>query len=529
MAHRVNPVKIAALGLGLTPAPRVRTKAALASLALPMLLSSLGTSIANVGLPAFAQAFGASFVQVQWVVLAYLLATTTLIMVAGRLGDRFGRRRVLVAGVALFTVASASCAVAPSLSVLIVARALQGAGAAAMMALALAFVADLAPKGSAGRAIGLLGAMSAVGTALGPAAGGLLLSVWGWSALFVTMVPLGMLSVWLTWKYLPVPLSESESESECASASASAPGPASAPAPASAVAASRTTRFSTSLPAGSLQRPATASMDVRGMLLLMLTLAAYALAMTLGRTLGAWTLGTLLVTAAIGAACFVRTEARAPFPLIRLDVLGRPNVGSGFALSTAISTVVMATLIVGPFYLSSGLGLHSAQIGLVMSAGPLVAASLGTPAGRWVDRYSAAVMTRVGLGGMLCGCLLLGTLPLSFGMTGYLLALTLLTAGYAVFQTSNTTSVMAAASFSERGVIGGALGLSRNLGLISGASIMGAIFLAGAATTNPASASPAAIAAGLHATFLAAAVLIAACLVTGRAIRLCSRRGGPCL
>src|SRR5437764_13463624 len=119
-------------------APSIRW--ALASLSLSMLLSSLGTSIANVGLPALAQAFDASFQEVQWIVLAYLLAITTLIVSAGRLGDITGRRRLLLAGIFLFTMASVLCGFAPTLWLLIAARALQGLGAATMMALTMAFV-----------------------------------------------------------------------------------------------------------------------------------------------------------------------------------------------------------------------------------------------------------------------------------------------------------------------------------------------------------------------------------------------------
>ena len=113
---------------------------ALASLSLAMLLSSLGTSIANVGLPTLARAFNAPFQQVQWVVLAYLLATTTLVVSAGRLGDMVGRRRLLLAGIALFTLASVLCGMAPTLGLLIAARALQGLGAAVMMALTIKVV-----------------------------------------------------------------------------------------------------------------------------------------------------------------------------------------------------------------------------------------------------------------------------------------------------------------------------------------------------------------------------------------------------
>src|SRR6202165_2428639 len=125
---------------------------ALASLSLSMLLSSLGTSIANVGLPTFAQAFNASFQEVQWVVLAYLLASTTLIVSVGRLGDITGRRRLLLAGIILFTVASILCGVAPALWLLIAARAVQGLGAAIMMALAVALVGETVPKEKTGSA-----------------------------------------------------------------------------------------------------------------------------------------------------------------------------------------------------------------------------------------------------------------------------------------------------------------------------------------------------------------------------------------
>src|SRR5215203_2520645 len=110
---------------------------ALASLSLSMLLSSLGTSIANVGLPTLAQAFNASFQEVQWIVLVYLLAITTLIVSVGRLGDITGRRQLLLAGIVLFTVSSGLGGAAPTLWLLIAARAAQGLGAAIMMALTM--------------------------------------------------------------------------------------------------------------------------------------------------------------------------------------------------------------------------------------------------------------------------------------------------------------------------------------------------------------------------------------------------------
>ncbi|RAI33119.1 MFS transporter, partial [Rhodoplanes elegans] len=187
-------------------------RGALAALSLSMLLASLGAGAANVALPTLVTAFGASFAAVQWVVLGYLLAVTTLIVIAGRLGDAIGRRRVLLGGLALFTVASALAGVAPSLGLLIAARVVQGTGAAVLMALTLAAVADTVPKERIGSAMGLLGTMSAVGTALGPSLGGILITSFGWRVLFLVNLPLGLVAMLLAARHLPADRSASKAD-----------------------------------------------------------------------------------------------------------------------------------------------------------------------------------------------------------------------------------------------------------------------------------------------------------------------------
>jgi MFS family permease len=134
-------------------------KAALLGLSLCMLSSSLGTSSANVALPTLAKAFGASFAAVQWVVIAYLLALASSSVTFGSIGDAFGRRRSLGVAVALFCSASLVSALSPALWGVIVARALQGLGAAGMMALSVALVGDMVPKTRTGSGMGLMGTM----------------------------------------------------------------------------------------------------------------------------------------------------------------------------------------------------------------------------------------------------------------------------------------------------------------------------------------------------------------------------------
>src|SRR3989344_3500887 len=323
------------------------SRGGLVSLCLSMLLAALGTGIANVGLPSLAQAFNASFHATQWVVLTYLLAITAVIVNAGRLGDRLGRRRLLIAGLLLFALAGGLCGVAPGLRWLIAARSLQGLGAAIMMAMTLAMVGDTVPQARIARVMGLLGTMSAVGTAMGPGVGGLLLSVWGWRALFLVGMPLGLLAAALAWRYLPVD-----------------------------------------------QPPA-----------------------PLASGTGIW------------------------------RSLQSTSLRTGLAMSALVSAVIMATFVVGPFYLSRVLGLDPAGMGLAMAVGPGVAALTGIPAGRLSERFGSHVMTLVGLA--VCGSGAL-SLCLASGLVTYLASLITLTAGYSLFQAANNTAVMSEADAARR-------------------------------------------------------------------------------
>ncbi|NKI93209.1 MFS transporter [Rhizobacter sp. SG703] len=393
---------------------------ALVSLSLSMLLASLGISIATVGLPAMAQAFDVSFERVRWIVLAYLIANTALLVVVGRLGDRVGARRLLLAGIGVVTVASALCGLAPGFRLLLAARVMQGLGAAILVVLALALVGDAVPKARAGMAMGVLGTMSAVGTALGPSLGGLLIAGFGWRAIFLAQVPLGVGAWLLARRHLPA-------------------------------------------------QP------------------------TAARTAPAW---------------------------ISSAMWRDPALRAGLAMSALVSTVMMTTLVVGPFHLARALGLDAAAVGLAMSVGPAVAALAGVPAGRLVDRFDASRMTLAGLVGMVLGALALSLLPLSLGVVGYIAALAVVTAGYALFQAANNTAVMAAAGASgRRGMVSGLLNLSRNLGFIAGAAAMGALFAHASAAVDVALAPAHAVARGMHATFAVATALLGVAIAIAAAGR----------
>lgn len=348
-----------------------------------------------------------------------------------------------------------------------------------MMALTMAFVGETVPKAKTGRAMGLLGTMSAIGTALGPSLGGVLIAGLGWRAIFLVNAPLGILTFLLA-HHLPVDQRKPKADR--------------------------------------------AGFDNVGTLLLALTLAAYALAMTTGHGgFGPLNLA-LLLAAAFGVGLFVRAEARAVSPLIRLGMFRDPALSASLAMSMLVSTVMMATLVVGPFYLSRTLGLDEALAGLVLSVGPLVAALTGVPAGRIADRFGAQRMTVVGLIAIAAGSFILSVRSGTPGVSGYIAPIVVITVGYAVFQTANNTAVMTDIHPDRRGVTSGMLNLSRNLGLITGTSVMGAVFALASATTDVTTAHSEAVATGMRVTFAVAATLILVALAIAVGSRALSRR-----
>lgn len=388
---------------------RVEFSGVTGTLALSMLLASLGTSIANIALPTLAGAFSAPFANVQAVVVVYLAALTVTVVIAGRLGDRFGLKPMLLVGLGLFCIASLVCAIAPNLWWLIGARAVQGIGAAFLMTLSMALMRQSASQSQIGRAMGLLGTVSAIGTALGPSLGGLLIPVIGWRGIFWVQVPLAAIALVLAFAALPNDAVEKKTRS----------------------------------------------------------------------------------------AGIISVLNRALAPSLFINFL--------------VAAVMMTTLVVGPFYLSLGLGLQATQVGFVMAIGPAISILSGIPSGRLVDACGSARVLAIGLLLLAAGAFLLSFLPNMIGVVGYVLSIVLLTPGYQLFQAANNTAVLADVAIDQRGTVSGILTLSRNMGLIAGASVMGAVFAFGVGTGDIAHAAPSAIERGMMLTFLlAGAMMIAA-------------------
>ena len=440
---------------------------ALVVLAGSMLLGSLGISLATVALPALARAFSAPLPSVQWVIIAYLVAVTASIVALGRLGDLIGQTRMLILGLSVFAIASLACAFAPTLPGLIAARIVQGFGGAVLMALPVSIIRTVVARERTGSAMGLLGTMSAVGTALGPSLGGITIDLYGWSAGFVAV---GVLAFMLLAMAVPT--------------------------------FSRASR---------LESTVSGAIDWLGNLLLAFALSAYALSMT--SAVGVLDARLLLPLTAVLTALFVWRQMMAARPLVPIALLRNFRIGLSLAMNFLVTTVMMSTLVVGPYMLSLGLGLDESAIGLVMAVGPLTSALSGLPAGRLTDRYGAARMLPVGLAQIAVGLVALAILPQWFGLWGYGLALVLLTPGFQIFLAANNTVTMQTVAEDQRGVLSGLLGLSRNLGFVTGASAVSSLFAFTLGEVELAKADPSLIAHAFTVTFLTATLLPVTALI----------------
>ncbi|MCZ7543641.1 MAG: MFS transporter [Anaerolineae bacterium] len=285
-----------------TPAPR--KWGAMLGIGLGVLMSTLDASIVNISLPTLVEELHTTFATVQWVILSYTLVIAAMMLGVARLGDMFGKKRIYMTGLALFTFGSLLCGLSPTVGALIAFRAVQGFGAVMMVALGTAIITEVFPASERGRALGIIGSIVSIGIASGPTIGGIMISLAGWHSVFLVNVPLGIVAYLVVSRVVP-PSARGE------------PGQ----------------RF-----------------DFMGAAVLLAALSAYTLGMTFGQDQG---FGdglplTLLIGAAVGLVVFVFVETHVAHPMVDLGMFR--NVLFGVNLLMAfLMFIVLAGQFIFPF------------------------------------------------------------------------------------------------------------------------------------------------------------------------------------
>jgi MFS family permease len=395
------------------------------------LVVGLGTAVVpldssvNIAFPAITRGFDLATADIQWVVICYVLTYTSLTLALGRIGDIYGHARVFRAGLLWNTVALALCALAPTFATLLVARFLQGIGAALILSCGAALTISAFGETRRSRALGLYTMMFAAGLTLGPWIGGALVQAWDWPAVFAFRVPIAAAALLLS-SGLPAP-----------------------------------------------QPGAREPFDLFGAVLLAAALTAMLLTFNRIGELAALPLGLVAIAMFAG---FFRYEARCQNPIIDPSVFRLPGFAVLNLANVAVNLAAFSVLLLVPFYLTRATDLPLAASGAVLAMGSLGMAGTAPIAGRLAGRIAPAKLALAGavLAGL--GLLLIATWRSGTPAVWLIAPLLLQGAGLGMFQLAYTDIVTGTIPPQHRGVAGSLAMVTRTVGTVSAAALVMLLF-----------------------------------------------------
>ncbi|HRM49318.1 MAG: MFS transporter [Alicycliphilus sp.] len=434
MSARPPAAAITAVSDGL---PQTERRQAMRVIILGLTLAVLDTSLVNLALPDIARLLQSDAAHSVWVVNAYQLATLIVLLPLSALGERWGYRRVYLVGMAVFAVASLGAMLAQSMAALIAARALQGLGAAGVMAVNAALVRLIYPRAQLGQGMALNSLVVATASMAGPTVAAAILSVASWHWLFAMNLPLGLYIWRLGRRALP----------------ANPPSAHDAP------------RFSA------------IDLLLNGAMFTLIFLGGSRLgvgaaAQTGGGAAGAW---LLLAGLAVGALFLWRQRGLAA-PLFPVDLLRIPVFALSMGSSVGAFCAQMMGFLALPFLLLQAHGRSHLQAGLLITAWPLATALVAPLAGRLIGRYPDGLLGGIGMAVFAAGLLSLGLMPAQPADWDMAWRMALCGAGFALFQSPNNHTIVTSAPLHRSGAASGMLGTARLTGQTLGAVLLAAIF-----------------------------------------------------
>jgi EmrB/QacA subfamily drug resistance transporter len=419
-----------------TASSRTRRPLQLALILVAAFMVVLDFSIVNVALPSIERELAMSAAAVQWIVTGYAISFGGLLILGGRAADLLGRRRMFIAGLIAFSLASLAGGLAQDPVLLIAARVIQGAGAAIVAPAALSLITTSFPEGAERtRAIGLYGAIASVGFVSGQVLGGILVQFTSWRAVFLVNVPVGLIAAAL--------------------------------APAVLGTAGR---------AAKAARDEKHRLDIRGALLITTAVALVVFAVSQGVVLG-WSSPLVIaaaVAAAVATAAFGRAEIRHPEPLIRPALLHRPGLRNGTTLSFLLGLWNGGEMLVMSLYLQQVLHESPLFTGLAIAPQGVIGFTMGMLGPRLAGRIGVSRLLILTGAATAVGFLVLTRLPAT-GYSPVLLVVMLI--GFGTAGTAFGSVVLASRGMADadQGLVGGMINTSRQIGAAVGAALLPAV------------------------------------------------------
>jgi EmrB/QacA subfamily drug resistance transporter len=409
-----------------------RRREILVALGIGTFMSALDGSVVNTILPLLARELHASVAGIEWVTTVYLLVVSGLLLIVGRAGDLYGHKIVYLAGFTLFIAGSALCGAASSLEVLVAMRGVQAIGAAMLYANAPAILTKSVPAEQRGRALGAQATFTYLGLTAGPPLGGWLAAAFGWRSVFYINVPVGLIAAGLAMRVVVRDRPDSQRE-----------------------------RF-----------------DFAGAALFTSGLVALLIALNQGHEHG-WAspliLGLFAAAIALLAA-FVAVERRSASPMLDLTLFKSRVFSAATASALLNYACVYAVVFVVPFLLIRGRGLDTRQTGLVLTAQPVVMAIIAPIAGALSDRIGSRVLATSGMFVLALGLVFAGIVAPHASIAMIALSLAVIGIGVGLFTTPNNSALMGAAPRHRQGIASGVLASARNVGMVLGVGLAGAVF-----------------------------------------------------
>ncbi len=402
------------------------------SLGVGTFVTALSNSVLNAILPLVATSYNTDISSVEWIVTAFLLVQSGLLLTFGRLGDMIGHRRVYLTGLLVFIVTLVLCALAPSVETLILARMLQAAGGAMFVANSSPILTVIFPPRQRGRVLGIQATTVYLGAATGAPLGGFLADQFGWQSVFLAPLPFAVVALLLSWRALRIQTPPTRRE-----------------------------RF-----------------DLIGAAVYLVGLVMLLLALNRGRSWGwssEWTLGCLLLGLA-ALTLFVFHERRTPSPMLSLSLFAQRAFTAPVFSSLMNYSATSTTQFLLPFALIQGRGLSPSQVGLILTWQPIVMAVMASLSGALSDRIGSRIPATLGMCILATGLFLLSRMTLDTSTTVLSLELALIGLGIGLFTSPNNSSVLGAVGPERRGVASGILSTARTLGNVLGIGASGAVY-----------------------------------------------------
>lgn len=440
MANNRTPSPVAAADQATTSNDNRRKWWVLLAIGVGTFMSALDGSVVNTVLPVITRAFGSDVATIEWVVTIYLLVVSGLLLSFGRLGDLHGHKSLYVSGFGIFVLASMLCGLAPSATALVVFRALQAIGAAMLFANSPAILTKNFPPAQRGQALGLQATMTYLGLTVGPSLGGWLASQFSWRAVFYINVPVGIAALLLSIRFIP----------------RDAPS-------------SRTERF-----------------DVAGAATFMGGLVALLFALNQGHAWG-WLSGPILALMAVAIVllgAFVVIERHVSNPMLDLSLFSSRQFSAATASAVLNYICIYSIVFLLPFYLIQGRNLSAAEAGLLLTTQPLVMAVAAPLSGTLSDRIGAGMLGTLGMLILGVGLFMLSGLHADSPLNAVAIGMAVAGLGTGIFISPNSSALMGAAPRHRQGIASGIMATARNVGMVLGVGLAGAVLTTVAARTE---------------------------------------------